>query len=84
MKKITFTLIGDLALVACENGDNQSAQVTLSNNIDSVSYAIGTSQAKGLMVQVPELNVDALLIGYQDVVDSTDLRFIDDEDKVIL
>lgn len=84
MKKITLSIIGAITLLACGNGEEAVSTVALTNEIDSVSYAIGAGQAKGLLAQVPELNVDAFLSGYKDVADSATLMISDEDSKVIL
>ena len=84
MKKVTLLAIASVTLFACGGGGQNTANVSLTSNIDSVSYAIGTSQAKGLMAQVPELNVSAFMKGYNDVVDSSDLMVTDADAQVIL
>jgi len=84
MKKVTLLAIASVTLFACGGGGEKTANVSLTSNIDSVSYAIGTSQAKGLMAQVPELNVAAFMKGYNDVVDSSDLKITDADAQLIL
>ena len=84
MKKITLTFIGALTLIACENSDKDSAQITLANNIDSVSYAIGINSAKGLKEQFSEGNMDAYLQGFRDVLDSADLLIATEECQEII
>jgi len=84
MKKVTLLAIASVTLFACGGVGEKTANVSLNSNIDSVSYAIGTSQAKGLMAQVPELNVAAFMKGYNDVVDSSDLMVTDADAQVIL
>jgi len=83
MKKVTLLAIASVTLFACGGGEG-TTNVSLTSNIDSVSYAIGTSQAKGLMAQVPELNVPAFMKGYNDVVDSSDLMITEADAQVIL
>jgi FKBP-type peptidyl-prolyl cis-trans isomerase len=84
MKKITLTIIGALALIACDNGAEETTQITLTNNMDSVSYAIGTSQAKGMLDQIPELSVDAFMAGYKDYADSAALLIAEEEAQGII
>ena len=83
MKKVTLLAIASVTLFACGGGEG-TTNVSLTSNIDSVSYAIGTSQAKGLMAQVPELNVAAFMKGYNDVVDSSDLMVTEADAQLIL
>jgi len=84
MKKVSLLAIASVTLFACGGEGENTANVSLTSNIDSVSYAIGTSQAKGLMAQVPELNVAAFMKGYNDVVDSSDLMVTDADAQLIL
>lgn len=84
MKKVTLLAIASVTLFACGGGGEGTKNVSLTSNIDSVSYAIGTSQAKGLLAQVPELNVAAFMKGYNDVVDSSDLMVTDADAQLIL
>ena len=71
-------------LVACNTNSKRGSDVILTNNIDSVSYSIGASQAKGLLNQVPDLNVDAFIKGYTDVADSTELKIPEANHQIIL
>ncbi|MFK7832354.1 MAG: FKBP-type peptidyl-prolyl cis-trans isomerase [Winogradskyella sp.] len=73
-----------ITLLACNNKGNTNADIILTNNIDSVSYAIGANQAKGLLNQVPNLNLDAFIKGYHDVADSTDLKIPEVNHQAIL
>lgn len=71
-------------LLACNSKGRTNSDVILTNNIDSVSYSIGASQAKGLLNQVPDLNVDAFINGYIDVTDSTELKIPEANHQIIL
>ncbi|WP_179020378.1 FKBP-type peptidyl-prolyl cis-trans isomerase [Winogradskyella forsetii] len=71
-------------LLACNSNKKTGSNVTLTNNIDSVSYSIGASQAKGLLNQVPDLNIDAFINGYKDVADSTQLTIPEADQQIIL
>lgn len=84
MKKVTLLAIASVTLFACGGGGEGTKNVSLTSNIDSVSYAIGSSQAKGILGQVPELNVAAFLKGYNDVADSNDLMITEADAQVIL
>ena len=74
MKIRVGLLILGITLVACDSDGKRNSDVTLTNNIDSVSYSIGANQAKGLLNQVPDLNIDAFIKGYTDVADSLELK----------
>jgi FKBP-type peptidyl-prolyl cis-trans isomerase len=85
MKKITLSLIGALALFSCENGGGSSSErITLNNNIDSVSYAIGINSANGLSQQFAEGNMDAYIQGFKDAIDSNELMIATEEAQGII
>ena len=84
MKKITLSFIGALALVACGNGEQESTQITLNNKVDSVSYAIGISSAKGMSQQFSEVNVAAYIKGFNDVMDSADQMISSEETQGVI
>lgn len=74
MKKITLSLVGAVALFSCGNeGGADAGSITLTNNIDSVSYAIGINSANGLTAQFSEGNMDAYMQGFKDALDSNEL-----------
>ena len=83
MKRILTIISITTILASCNNG-RVNSNVELSTNIDSVSYAIGSSQAKGLLNQVPDLNIDAYIKGYLDAADSTDLKITETDGQAIL
>lgn len=83
MKKVLGLIFVILTMVACNKG-RLSSNVELQTNIDSVSYAIGSSQAKGLLGQVPDLNIEAFIKGYLDVADSTELKITEENSQIIL
>jgi len=75
MKKITLSLIGSIALFSCGNeGESNSVEIALNNNLDSVSYAVGMSQATMVAQQFSEANVAAYITGFNDVLDSSVLK----------
>ncbi len=69
-----------LALASCKQGGQEAAPVNLASNIDSVSYAIGMTQAKNIAQSIPEMDVDLYLKGYADYMDSTVENKISDEE----
>jgi len=83
MKKVLVLVIAITTLVSCNN-ERSNSNVDLKTNIDSVSYAIGSNQAKGLLNQVPDLNIDAFIKAYLDVADSVELKISDAEAQTIL
>jgi len=84
MKKITLSVVAALALFACGSGEQESKEVSLTNNIDSVSYAIGVSSANGLSAQFSEGNMDAYLKGFRDVLDSAALAISTEDAQAII
>jgi len=85
MKKITLTaLVAAATLVACNNGGGESTSVTLNNNIDSVSYAIGINSATGLKQQFSEGNMDAYVQGFKDALDSTDMLLATEDAQAVI
>ena len=84
MKKITLSLVGAITLFSCGNGDSQTSSITLNNNIDSVSYAIGINSANGLQAQFSEGNMDAYLQGFRDAIDSNELMIATEECQGII
>lgn len=83
MKKILVLAVSVTALFSCNNKVN-NPKIDLTTKIDSVSYAIGANQAKGLLAQVPNLNIDAFIKGYLDVSDSTALKISEADCQIIL
>ena len=84
MKKITLSAIAALTLFACGNGGNEtSTNVTLTNNIDTVSYVYGTNIGNSLLANLEEGNFDAFKKGLQDVLDSADLMVSTEELSLI-
>jgi len=81
--KIGFVILVT-TLFACNSKGKTISDVDLTTNLDSVSYAIGASQAKGLLNQVPDLNIDAFMKGYIDVADSIDLKIPEANHQFIL
>lgn len=84
MKKITLLAVVAATLMACGNGETESGEVTLNNNIDSVSYAIGINSANGLSQQFGEGNMDAYIQGFRDVLDSAELKITTEEATAII
>jgi len=84
MKKITLSLAAAVILFSCENQGGTTENISLSNNIDSVSYAIGVSSATGIKQQFEEGNMDAYLKGFKDVIDSTDLKITNEEAQALI
>lgn len=85
MKKVTLSLVASIALFSCGNEEGtDSAEVTLNNNIDSVSYAIGINSANGLQQQFAEGNMDAYLKGFKDAIDSNELMIATEDAQGII
>jgi FKBP-type peptidyl-prolyl cis-trans isomerase len=72
MKKVTLFAIGAVTLFACGTGENSNKNVTLNNTVDSVSYSIGLNTGNGIQAQFTEANVEALIKGLNDALDSSD------------
>ncbi|MGB0887090.1 MAG: FKBP-type peptidyl-prolyl cis-trans isomerase [Vicingaceae bacterium] len=73
MKKVTLFAIAAVTLFACGTGGKTNSNVTLNNQVDSVSYAIGVNTANGIQTQFTEANKAALIKGLNDALDSADL-----------
>ncbi|PKP45765.1 MAG: peptidylprolyl isomerase [Bacteroidetes bacterium HGW-Bacteroidetes-12] len=84
MKKIALSAVAVVILFACNNESNSSKTIALTNNIDSVSYAIGINSANGLKTNVPEINMDAYLQGFKDQKDSLSLSISTEDVDAIL
>ena len=84
MKKVTLIAIGAVALWSCGAGGESTSKVTLNNNIDSVSYAIGINSANGLSAQFAEGNMDAYLKGFKDAIDSNELMIATEDAQGII
>ena len=84
MKKIALSAVAVVTLFACNNESNSSKSITLANNIDSVSYAIGINSANGLKTNVPEINMEAYLQGFKDQKDSLSLSIATEDVDAIL
>jgi len=85
MRKLTLTVIAaSFGLLACNNTGEEKESITLTSNIDSVSYAIGVNSANGLSQQFSEGNMEAYLQGFKDMLDSTDLLVSSEEAQGII
>lgn len=83
MRKILVIISVTIVLIGCNN-ERVNTNVKLESDIDSVSYAIGAGQAKSLLYQVPNLNLDAFFRAYLDVADSLELKIDGKTSGVIL
>lgn len=85
MKKIGLSVVGAITLLACGSGGAESsADVTLNNNIDSVSYVYGTNIGNSYLANLQEGNFEAFKKGLQDVIDSADLMISTEEGQAII
>ncbi len=84
MKKITLSVIAAITLFSCGTGEGDSPQITLTNNLDSVSYAIGISTANNIQQQFAEGNMDAYVAGLNDALDSSELLITNEECQSII
>lgn len=60
-----------LALAACQEGAGTGGSITLKNQLDSVSYAVGLNLGQQAFRDSIELNAEALAAGMRDAKDST-------------
>jgi FKBP-type peptidyl-prolyl cis-trans isomerase FklB len=72
MKKLTWVLLSVTAMIfifsACDQQMGSKKEVTLNNDLDSVSYAIGIDIATNLKKSgFDEINADAIAKGFDDV-----------------
>lgn len=73
MKKIILPAIIAVSIMSCDKGES-SADVTLTNEIDSVSYALGANMATNIAKDFSEANSEAFIKGFKDVLDSAVLN----------
>jgi len=83
MKKIILPAIIAVALMS-SCGNNDSADVILENEIDSVSYALGANMASNIVKDFSEANSTAFINGFKDVLDSATLKITLDELQGVL
>lgn len=88
MKKIIYP--GLLAaflviLVSCgSNGQSTFKKVKLTNELDSVSYALGVNVANGVKSQgLDEISLDALMKGFEDVYTDNDPMSVDETMEIL-
>ncbi|MGE0562652.1 MAG: FKBP-type peptidyl-prolyl cis-trans isomerase [Flavobacteriales bacterium] len=83
MKKIILPAIVAVSIMSCSNGDS-SADVTLTNEIDSVSYALGANMANNIAKDFSEANSEAFIKGFKDVLDSAEMVIPVEELQTVL
>lgn len=83
MKKIILPAIIAVALMS-SCGNNDSKDVVLANEIDSVSYALGANMANNIVKDFSEANSDAFIKGFNDVLDSATLKITLEELQGVL
>lgn len=83
MKKIILPAIVAVSIMSCSNGDS-SADVTLTNEIDSVSYALGANMANNIAKDFSEANSEAFIKGFKDVLDSAEMVIPIEELQTVL
>jgi FKBP-type peptidyl-prolyl cis-trans isomerase len=59
--------------MSCGKSDS-SDDVTLNNEIDSVSYALGANMATNIAKDFSEANTEAFIIGFKNVLDSAEMK----------
>ncbi len=72
MKKITLPALIAVVLMSCGK-DESSNDIVLSNQVDSVSYALGANMASNISKDFSEANSEAFIKGFNDVLDSAEL-----------
>lgn len=83
MKKITFYACAATILFAC-GGNNETKNVSLNNEVDSVSYSYGAFIANNIAKDFSEINKDAYIKGFMDVLDSADMMITTEELQGVL
>ena len=83
MKKLTFYACSATLLFAC-GGNNSHEPVTLTNEIDSVSYSLGANMATNSVKDFSEANSAAFIQGFNDVLDSADMLISTEELQGVL
>ena len=76
MKKIV-TLSIVLSLIGCNQNNVETNNVTLLTEIDSVSYAIGSTVGKNISNDFPEFNLEAFNLAIEDEMDTSITSRID-------
>ena len=84
MKKITFYACTATILFACGGENNSTQNVSLNNEIDSVSYSLGANMATNIAKDFSEANASAFVKGFNDVLDSADMMIATDELQGVL
>jgi len=88
MKKVIFIITAIvLTISACDNAGTGS-MITLNNEVDSVSYAIGVDQgiylSKGLETFPDSLNIDAIIAGFSGSMSNGEVLFDEETGKAVL
>lgn len=83
MKKITLLVSSAALLVACGGGHSNDS-VSLTNEIDSVSYSLGANMATNIAKDFAEANTAAFMKGFSDVLDSADMMISTEELQGVL
>lgn len=83
MKKLTFYACSATLLFAC-GGNHSHEVVTLTNEIDSVSYSLGANMATNISKDFSEANSAAFIQGFNDVLDSADMLIATEELQGVL
>jgi FKBP-type peptidyl-prolyl cis-trans isomerase len=84
MKKITLPAIIAVALMSSCGESNDSKNVALENEIDSVSYALGANMASNIVKDFSEANSEAFINGFKDVLDSATMKITLEELQGVL
>jgi len=73
MKKIILPAIIAVSIMSCDKGES-SDDLTLTNEIDSVSYALGANMATNIVKDFSEANSEAFITGFKNVLDSAEMK----------
>ncbi|MCC7331869.1 MAG: FKBP-type peptidyl-prolyl cis-trans isomerase [Flavobacteriales bacterium] len=84
MKKITVPAFIAILMMSSCGENNESKDVVLANEIDSVSYALGANMANNIAKDFSEANSDAFIKGFRDVLDSATLKITIEELQGVL
>ncbi len=83
MKKVSL-LVGAAALLVACGGNHSHESVSLTNEIDSVSYSLGANMANNIAKDFSEANTSAFVQGFRDVLDSADMMIATEELQGVL
>lgn len=83
MKKIILPAIIAVSIMSCDKGKS-SEDLTLTNEIDSVSYALGANMATNIAKDFSEANSEAFIAGFKNVLDSAEMKIPTEQLQAVL